>query len=199
MMIARLLGPITLIKKKAIRQKLDACDRQPVCFEIKKKGQIRLKFSAGGYEAFRDSLVKFYNHEDDLLSKGSLKGISVKHESVFDRKGEAVVEEHYKIFNKLKNGSIGNRNKYTVNLYHTTSSALVNGVQAIDLFANVHLRIIANNMLRYNIQGDNQMLRDVLERMDGQNTSGSCNGATWDEDRKMASSLPSPENHHAAK
>ena len=154
-----------LNKMKAIKQKLDACDNQPATFEVKKKGQLRLKFSAAGYEAFRESVMKFYNQDKDILTHGELKDISIKHESVYDRKGEAIVEEHYKIFNKLKNGNVGNRNKFTINLYHTTSSALVNGVHAIDLFANVHLRIIANHMLRYDIYGDDQMLRNVLAKL----------------------------------
>ena len=162
-----------LDKKKAIKQKLVACDRQPVTFEVKKKGQLRLKFSTAGYEAFRESIGKFYNQDTDILTQDELKDISVKHESIYDRNGEAIVEEHYKIFNRLKNGNVGNRSKYTINLYHTTSSALVNGAHAIDLFTNVHLRIIANYMLRYDIQGDDQMLRNVLAEMTNQDDVGS--------------------------
>ena len=114
----------TLDTYKALQHKLNNCNKPIATAQCKSKGQLRLKFSTAGYETFRSTINSMYlvKPDDELM-----KDLAVKHTSVTYKNG-VTVQELYSIFNKLKNGCKGNRLKFTVNLYHTTSSALVNGL-----------------------------------------------------------------------
>ena len=65
----------------------------------------------------------YINHPNSDL----MKDFALKHVNARDKIGVSV-KDLYSVYNKLKNGSIGNTLKFTVNLYHTTSSTLVNSL-----------------------------------------------------------------------
>jgi hypothetical protein len=91
-----------LNKEKALQQKLDACSRPVLTTQAKNRGQLRLKFSAAGYEAFKINVSNMYlnNSNSEMMND-----LSVKHTVVKDKNGEAVVQELFSIYNKLKNGT----------------------------------------------------------------------------------------------
>ena len=62
--------------------------------------------------------------------------------SLYDVTGEVLVEEQFRITNSTKSGKPGKKHKFTVNLYHTTSSVLINGKQIKDIFVQKHLPVI---------------------------------------------------------
>ncbi|CAG2201913.1 unnamed protein product [Mytilus edulis] len=53
------------------------------------------------------------------------------------KRSNAIVETRFRIYNKKRDGSIGNQHKYTVNCYNTTSRVLVNGVKTDKFVDNV--------------------------------------------------------------
>jgi len=58
-------------------------------------------------------------------------------------KGSVVVESRFRIFNKRRDGSIGNQLKYTVNCYNTSSKMLINGSK-VEIFVENILPMLLN-------------------------------------------------------
>lgn len=57
--------------------------------------------------------------------------------------GSAIVESRFRIFNKRRDGSIGNQLKYTVNCYNTSSKMLINGSK-VEIFVENILQMLLN-------------------------------------------------------
>ena len=101
-----------LNEDKTIKKKLDQCDREsPISFKLT-GGGLRLWCQTGAYEILKEAVQKWYNNQD------STKAFLTKKE---DKHG-SIVEITYRI-TKSADGS----HLYSVNMYHTKSSALVNG------------------------------------------------------------------------
>ena len=99
----------SLNRSKAMKQKYSACSRsEPLLLETT-GGGLRIRCQTGMYEAMRAAIPVYYN--------GSIEC----HIQNTDQDGN-VVGETYKI-----NTTDDRSHPYTINLYHTTSSLLVNG------------------------------------------------------------------------
>ena len=91
-----------LSKQKALQQKQIACKRQIFTNQIKSGGQLRLKLSTSAYEVFRSSVADFYS-DANKPRPSEFRDIAAIHASVFDKKHTAIVEDQYKVYNRLKN------------------------------------------------------------------------------------------------
>ncbi len=155
-----------LSEGKALQKKLDACRRPTVLAQPKNKGQLRLIFSAAGFEVIREILYDMYikNPDSDLM-----KDFSGKHVKARDKNG-AIVHERYSIYNKLKSGDTGSRLKFTINLYYTTSSALVNGKFANEIFVATHIPIIEKKLASYqDISALDKKFEKILDSLNSDN------------------------------
>ena len=119
----------TLNKNSALNKKIDACQRELLTTKIAQGGNIVLDLSSSTYELVKNNIPKFYATNQDYTAVLTTS----KDEN------NLIVEEIYRIKNRLKNGSIGKYNKYTINMYHTKSRMLVNGREATTTFLNTHL------------------------------------------------------------
>ena len=116
-----------LNKDKAMRKKHSACNRDAV--DIKYTGGgICLSFNTGMYEVLRGAVDAFFvsTEMNDLCIKTL----------VHDKK-QRNVETKYKV-------SCGD-STYTLNMYHTTSSCLVNG-KKVACFLDIHLPAIMHSI-----------------------------------------------------
>ena len=117
--------PYTLDKQKAINKKLVHCDRpEHIAFKAT-YGGVRFWCQTGLYELLKDTVQDWAN----LLDK-DLRSVNVKEKK--DREG-INTESLYSIV------ALNPRKKlYTINMYHTTASGLING-NHIDVFTQQDL------------------------------------------------------------
>ena len=99
-----------LNKQKSLLKKLKTTERNEIKIE-KTGGEFKFEFNTGFYEIFRSELEKFFSQLDYPY-----KCIRIP---VTNKKGN-ITENICKIYDNI--GHL-----YTVNLYHTQSSSLVNG------------------------------------------------------------------------
>ena len=105
----------TLDKTKALKKKLQATQRL-FTYTIDKidKSNITISCQAGLYELFRRAICIYFTHMEDEL----IQTIAEIHH---DREGN-IVQDSFKI-TKVPD----NKCEYTISLYHTTSTVMVNG------------------------------------------------------------------------
>ena len=112
-----------LNRQKAISKKRQACNR-PFIKIIPKDGgkQTKLECSVGCFELLRRYLLDT-NYNKHIFEKYNL-AVEVNH--VTEQSG--IHPEHVvRAFNRLASGGIGKKHKFTVNMYNTQSSLLING------------------------------------------------------------------------
>ena len=102
-----------LNRPKALSKKLEATERTDVAI-TETGGRLKIEFSAGMYELFKLSADEFYASVA-LTSK-------CQKTPVYDSQGNNT-ETKYKL-------TSGRNNIYTLNMYHTKSSCLINGKQS---------------------------------------------------------------------
>lgn len=122
-----------LDKSKAIKQKIEACNR-PYSVSVKfAQGNIILTFSAAAYEEFKAVTLNFLNSQN-----GSIDSIQTK-----DAKGSVVSES----ISVTKDGS----KLFVLNFYNTTSRLLLNGnAEYVSRFVNDYLSDILDILDRNN-------------------------------------------------
>ena len=104
-----------LNKEKAMKKKLKACSRQePVILE-QTNGGLRMHLQTGMYEAMRHAIAPYYGGEATSNEVETSKTIVDATKNVV---GETI---------RIKNRQTGII-AYVINMYHTTSSMLINGV-----------------------------------------------------------------------
>ena len=138
-----IIQPYNINVKKSMLKKQAACKRDPIHCQLKKGNQIRIKLSTSAYEVFRLTTIELYTLSPQLLDMKD--SIYANHKKIYDKSNAAIVQEIISVYNRLKSGDQGSRLKYTINLYHTTSSVLVNGPR-VDLFREKHLHPIVNTI-----------------------------------------------------
>lgn len=107
--------PYAFNKIRSLQKKLDACDKAHFTYTEKDSGNARLHLSTAAYE-----LVK--NRLPDCIRASNLIGKLVQQKDV-DRN---IAQQTYKFHYKKKDGTEG-RYPFTLNMYATTSSLLING------------------------------------------------------------------------
>jgi hypothetical protein len=135
---------------KAIKNKIHAAFRTDISMQMTKGGNI-YEFSTGMYEHVKQNLPDFYSRHASLYAKIRYHVESQK----------CIVDIMLAIHNRKDN-----RKAFVINLYNTTTKALVNGKNP-NLF-NDHLEEIVRKADAQNIVGINQTLQSVQSQPDMQ-------------------------------
>ncbi|CAC5360625.1 unnamed protein product [Mytilus coruscus] len=101
---------------------------------MKAKNNLIIKCNTAAFELTKAKL------DEILHSKTFQLEYVVNLETVKDKTND-IVELRYKILNKRKDGSTGSYLKFTINVYNTTSSLLINS-QKVDIFTESILQIL---------------------------------------------------------
>jgi len=112
---------------KALRKKGDNCNRQHLTAELKPGKNLVITLSTAAYELAKQAIPHILSVHKDILTTEQIDGL--------DNNGSQV-DKIYKVFNKKIDGTIGKQQKFTINLYHTSSQILVNG-NRIDIFVEL--------------------------------------------------------------
>jgi len=112
---------------KALRKKGDNCNRQHLTAELKPGKNLVITLSTAAYELAKQAIPHILSVHKDILTTEQIDGL--------DNNGSQV-DKTYKVFNKKIDGTIGKQQKFTINLYHTSSQILVNG-NRIDIFVEL--------------------------------------------------------------
>lgn len=149
---------------KSMRKKLQATEKRPITV-TETGGGIKLEMNTGLYELFKQASDAFYSSD---YSKYTYVKIPVS-----DRKGRNV-ETKYKAFE-------GNVPMYTINLYHTTCTCLINGSKTAQFMSeDLHsiISVIETELVNENttVEDVNANLKQVI--LDYQS---SCSGNTCSE------------------
>ena len=149
----------TINRKKALDKKLYNCSSRSIQAAIKPGNQLRLNFSTATYEVFRQAIHSYYDSGDNPKIS---KQLHVECKTIRDATEVNITEEQFHIHKKNKNGKPAKKCLFTINLYNTTSSALINGSQT-SLFINDHLTGIENelcNLAKYHL--DDKTIQAML-------------------------------------
>ena len=141
----------TLNEQKALNKKLEHCSRPNELSFKATYGGLVIYYQTGLYEAFRLVLPTWADLQDDKN-----KSVTVKHKK--DKNGH-VSESTYSV-NSIK----PRRKLYVINMYHTTSSSLING-NSLELFTQHDLDEILALIHQFNlsIANINKNCRTALE------------------------------------
>ena len=138
-----------LKKTKAIKKKLQACDRDDVTSITQTHGGTKILFRAGIYEIFREAVETYYTQQPTEYS--------IKMESDEDKDGLQTARR-FKV-------TVSNTSNYTLNLYHTTCTALINGRGEL-IFVNSDLPKIMGAINQTNQVGKlNEEIRNALLKL----------------------------------
>lgn len=118
----------------ALAKKKDSCFNNNLTWELKAKNNLVIKCSTVAFECVKQKL------DDTIHSTSFQKEHSTKMETGKDL-GNNEVEKRYRVFNRKKDGSQGTNLKFTINIYNSSSSILVNGMK-IDVFMDSILNVI---------------------------------------------------------
>ncbi|CAG2215871.1 unnamed protein product [Mytilus edulis] len=124
----------------AISKKKNNCLSAPITCEMKPKSNFIVKCNTASFELVKTKLY------DILFSHSFQTDYVVSSEKGKDN-SQNEVELRYKIHNKRRDGSSGTYHKFTINVYNTTSSLLVN-VPKIDIFTESILPIIEDHIVK---------------------------------------------------
>ena len=142
-----------LHKDRALQKKMTACNRDnPLTVEVK-NGGIRIYLQTGAYELIRQELSTYY----------SPAAHPTRQISFFEDRDASGVQ----ISQRIKISG-----EYTINLYHTTSSMLVNGKREID-FLNKDLPLILENTSEEQMREVNSDFQDALTKLSMDNDKNS--------------------------
>jgi hypothetical protein len=141
----RRIKQYTLNVSRALQRKIEACDRKDVVRLQSTGGGLRMFLQVGAYEALRHCLKELYKSYDQAYS--------VVNNWTSDNRGN-VVSELYSIAD-----SAGNK-MYTINLYNTTSTVLVNGKHD-DRFMTTDLPLIQQYYTSIKVGGENVNLEKL--------------------------------------
>ena len=104
----------TLNKRRALEKKLNHCQRNfSFRYETRQCNQLRFYFQTGYYELFRNGIDVWFNRNKSAYAITTREKIDA---------GGNTTETIYQV-RQERNGILN----YTLNLYHTTTSALING------------------------------------------------------------------------
>ena len=149
----------TLNEERCVSKKLSACRRENYTIERKEKC-ANVVFNAASYEMFRRAAVRYYNNNQDYEIVG--KPLKDKASNI----AAEVVQIH---FRQIRNTP----KAYTLNLYNTKSSVMVNG-QHFEVFVDDDLPVITEliDQLDDNIKEMNAEIEQSLLRKQVMPTMG---------------------------
>ena len=145
----------TLNEPKLLGKKMKSCEKNPMVMTIKSGNNVVIEFSTTTFEIVRNIFKMFYNNQPNTY---------VDFEQVTDTT-KKVTSECYKVSHKTTTGERGMK-RYTINIYRTTSKAVINGPEA-NMFAQheyPHLEsIVLEN--KNNILESDFHFKHMLEHM----------------------------------
>ncbi|VDI79787.1 Hypothetical predicted protein [Mytilus galloprovincialis] len=147
------LRSYNLNRQKALDKKKDSCNKEHIVSEWKANNLV-IEFSTSAYELFKTLL------QQNLLSSNTF---SLKTTEGLDGQN-AKIDTCMKVYNRLRDGSIGKTLKFVINLYHTSSRAVVNG-NRVDLFvSDIYTDLCAKLSMQYEgLSVINKGIFDTLE------------------------------------
>ena len=147
----------TLNLVRALKKKAEQCSKDTKVLEERKGDNRIFSMSGGIYELYRHALIAHF--EKLMADNGSTKLVKLK--AVKDKQS-MIVESQIRVHRKRNGGGVGDH-LYTVNLYHTRSSMMVNGSEA-DLFTQDHKVAIDSILNISNLDTIDKELHAVLIR-----------------------------------
>ena len=145
----------TLNLTKALKKKAEQCTYETKICEVLKGGNRVFQMSAGIYELYKMSLM---SHFEVVMKNEDLPQV-VQIKSVKDKKGR-IVESQVKVNQRKTSKGLG-LHKYTVNLYHTRSSMMVNGREA-GTFTEAHKAALGHIINIQNLDSIDDELHSIL-------------------------------------
>ena len=137
-----------LNKEKAVKKKVAAGKRNQELTINHTQGGTKILFQTDSYEILKSSVEKFYSQ--------LAPGLQTSIEADLDE-NQTETGRRYKIKDKVSG--------YTVNLYHTTSTVLVNGKGELN-FVNNELPLIQEEMSRHSEATDlSNIIKEALEEL----------------------------------
>ena len=118
------LRSYNLNHQKALEKKKVSCDKEHVVSEWKANNLV-IEFSTSTYELFKTLLHQLLAKSTSYKPK-TTEGVDYQN---------AIVDSCIKVYNRLRDGSMGRTLKFVINLYHTSSRVVVNG-NRVDLFVS---------------------------------------------------------------
>ena len=92
-------------------------------------GNDVIKLSTSTYELVRSNLKTFYDNHLNYVAS-----VTVCRDNT-----NLQIDETWRVTNRLKNGSAGKTQQFTINFYHIKCTMLVNGKDATPTFLDEHL------------------------------------------------------------
>lgn len=151
----------TLKTDKSMKKKLSATERNNISVKYT-GGGVRFQLNSGTYELFKSATQEYFSvNQNDVIYQRFV---------VADKKGSQV-ECRYKAFR-------GKQHLYTLNLYHTTSSCLVNG-KSIKYFMDTDLpnlfEVIDQRLEGSTVEEVNISVRNIIEQYFSNGTDDDTN------------------------
>jgi lysophospholipase L1-like esterase len=142
----------SLNEDKLMKKKLQSCDRTPLIMEMKGDNAV-VKSSTLTFEMIKSVLYEYYERKTDICCEITQK----------EDENNKVEHDKLAIFNRGKTGKKG-KHLYTINLYRTTSTVMINGSHLSKFLTSEYPRLekfINNN---YNIC-DEQLLKNTINQL----------------------------------
>ena len=118
-----------LNKTKSLDKKSAGCMKEHMKCEIKQGNNVVIEMSTAAYELSKSCLNKLLNDEN-------FPYFAERRDSI-EQTG-ANVDTCYRIYNKKADGNCGKMLKFVINMYHTTSTILVNGNRTDIFLSEIH-------------------------------------------------------------
>ncbi|CAC5357505.1 unnamed protein product [Mytilus coruscus] len=124
-----------LDKSKAIQRKNDACAKPHIESTMKSGTNLVLELSTAAYEYARQCLVTILDSSTQYVGM-------IRHS---EETSGAKVDTCIKVYNRKSDSSQGKNLKFVVNLYHTSSTMVVNGSR-VDLYVSDIHKLLCNEL-----------------------------------------------------
>ena len=154
------IRPYTLNRQQALDTKLQNCQSEHLQYVMKAGKNLVLNLSTAAFEFFRQTLAKLFTEQSKDLY------LYVESTENTDLSG-AIVDTCHKVRNLRKDGAPGVQNRFTINMYRTQSSVLVNGPK-VDIFIEQFLKPI-EALIDANVDSlteKNQLIKGALSLPD---------------------------------
>ena len=173
-----------LNRQKAIEAKLHNCQDTHIKWVMKAGKNIVINLSTAAFELFRHSLSQL------LKEKAANLSLYITSKFNSDQSG-AIVDSTHKAYNLRSDGTLGKIHKFTVNLYRTQSSVLVNGTK-VDMFVD-HFLLPLEAQIKDSIDLLNNKHQDIKASL---KSISACSARPLGRDSRVADSkvqgIPTP-------
>ena len=154
--------PYKLNADKALEKKRSNCNTEHLQTIMKQNGNFRMYMSTAAYELTKAKLpVILKNYTDnECLAITIHRGLDLN---------IAEVDTRFRVLNQLKTGKPGNKLKFTINCYHTSTSILVNGSKLNLFIENIlpklkeAINANCSNLNELNYRIENSIVRNIQQ------------------------------------